>query len=175
MKKEFLFDSFASVMGNPKLSNPTFDAETNTMFVDVSMSNAEWKKKVAIKMEDRNLAKNFKFGVDKANVKVSFGYENDGFVLQNIKVEFDNKNLVATLDKSDFRPEKVAVTIENKKVAFNELQNPNLVDKYQVQALGYGESNQAKGLKYNDDLAPLLKNMKVTKPNPKKLAFCSSY
>ncbi len=171
MKKEFLFDSFSSVMGNPKLENPTFDAETNTMYVDVVMSNANWKKKVAVRMEDRNLAKNFKNSVDNVTSKVTFNYENDGFVLQNIEVGFEKNNLVATLNEKDFQPEKVAVTIENKKVAFNELQNPNLVDKYQVQALGYGESNQAKGLKYNDDLAPLLKNMKAEKANLKNWLF----
>ncbi len=170
-KKEYLFENFALVMGNPILSNPIFDAETNTMFVDVAMSNADWKKKVAIKMEDRNLAKNFKNSIDNATSKVTFEYENDEFILQNIEVEFEKNNLIATLDKSDFTPEKVAVIIENKKVAFNELQNPNLVDKYQVSALGYGESNQAKGLKYNDDLAPLLKNMKAEKPNPKNWLF----
>ncbi len=170
-KKEYLFDNFTLVMGNPILSNPIFDAETNTMFVDVAMSNAQWKKKVAIKMEDRNLAKNFKNNIYNTITRITFGYENDGFVLQNIELEFEDKNLVATLDKSDFKPEKVAVTIENKKVAFNELQNPNLVDKYQVSALGYGESNTAKGLKYNNDLTPMIKNLKSEKVDSKKWLF----
>jgi len=170
-KKEFLFENFANVMGNPELENPIFDAETNTMYVDVKMSNAEWKKKVAIKMDDRQIAKSFKNGIDKATSKVAFEYENGGFILKNIDIDFEDKNLVATLNQKDFKPEKVAVTIENKKVAFNELQNPNLVDKYQVSALGYRESNQAKGLKYNDDLTPLIKKMAVTKPNPKNWLF----
>ena len=203
-KKEYLFDNFASVMGDPKLSNPTFDAETETMFVDVSMSNAEWKKKVAIKMNDLSVAKSFKHEIEKVKAKVSFGYENDGFVLQNIEIATTKKDFkvikktrkvngffgesdeeytvnetidtidkvfVATLDKSDFKPQIVAVTIENKKVAFNELQNPNLVDKYQVQALGYGESNQAKGLKYNDDLTPMISKMATVAPNQKNWLF----
>ncbi|MDX9742522.1 MAG: caspase family protein [Arcobacteraceae bacterium] len=221
-KKEFLFESLALVMGNPKLSNPVFDAETNTMFVDVVMDGAEWKKKIAITIEDRQEAKNFKNSIEKIDAKVTFGYENDELVLQDIKIQNPDEMVLnlqdiekevpeqiertkivkgffadkeekyfetvivkkilkenvqipkiytATLDRTDFKPEKVAVTIENKKVAFNELQNPNLVDKYQVSALGYGESNQAKGLKYNDDLAPLLKNMKVEKPNPKNWLF----
>jgi hypothetical protein len=170
-KNEYLFDNFALVMGAPKLSNPVFDAETETMFVDVSMSNANWSKNVGIKMDDLSVAKALKNNINNATSKVTFEYENGAFVLKNIDIKFENKNLVATLNQKDFIPEKVAVTIENKKVAFNELQNPNLVDKYQVSALGYGESNTAKGLKYTDDLTPLISKMAVTQPNPKNWLF----
>jgi len=97
------------------------------------------------------------------------------------------KTYVATLTTSDFKPETVKVALKDTKVDFkapqgvklslqNEefklsLQNPNLVDKYQVQALGYGESNQAKGLKYNDDLAPMISKMATVAPNPKNWLF----
>ena len=199
-KKEFLFQNFVLTMGEPKLSNATYDPETSTMFVDVVMSNADWKKKVSILMNDRAKAKIFKDTIKKAPVKVAFEYENEAFILKNITIDFGTKSsqikkirvikgifsdsteeyfetvnepihLVAILADTDYKPERVAVTLENKKVAFNELQNPNLADKYQVQALGYGESNSAKGLKYDDDLAPLLKTMKAEKPNPKNWLF----
>jgi len=72
----------------------------------------------------------------------------------------------------------VKVAITDKKVEFDSaaqakltLQNPNLTDKYQVQALGYGESNTVKGLKYNDDLTPLISKMATTQPNPKNWLF----
>ncbi|MFA6396575.1 MAG: DUF1566 domain-containing protein, partial [Sulfurimonas sp.] len=157
-KKEFLFQNFVFVMGDPKLANATYDPETAMMFVDVSMSNAKWSKKVSIAMADRNQAKAFKNSVDNAKSTVTFAYENDAFVLKSIDVDFNSQTYVATLTDTDYKPERVAVTLENKKVAFNELQNPNLVDKYQVSALGYSDSASAKGLKYNDDLAPLVKS-----------------
>ncbi len=157
-KREFLFNNLVLVMGTPKLSNPVFDADTNTMFVDLEMSNADWKKKVAIKMEDRSLAKNFKNSIDKATSKVTFGYENDGLVLQNIEVGFEQNQLIATLSEKDFRPESVSIAL---------LQNSNSI----VLNIAYNESNQVKGLKYNDDLAPLLKNMKAEKQNPKNWLF----
>jgi hypothetical protein len=171
MKKELIFANFTNVMGRPILKNQTFDAETKTMYADISMDNANWTKKVAIKIEDRNLAKNFKLNIQNAISKVKFAYENESFVVQDINIEFENKNLVALLDNSEYKPEKVAVTIENKKVAFNELQNPNLVDKYQVSALGYSESSQAKGLKYDDDLTPIVNNLKPSNINNNKWLF----
>ncbi len=170
-KKEFLFQNFVFVMGEPKLSNATYDPETATMFVDVSMSGAQWNKKVGISMADRTQAKAFKNSVNDAKSSVTFGYENDAFVLKSIDVDFNAKKYIATLTDTDYKPERVAVTIENKKVAFNELQNPNLGDKYQVQALGYGESSSAKGLKYTDDLSPMISKMATVAPNPKNWLF----
>jgi hypothetical protein len=170
-KKEFLFQNFALVMGEPKLTNATYDPETATMFVDVSMSSAQWSKKVGIAMADRNQAKAFKNSVNDAKSTVTFAYENDAFVLKNIDVDFNSQSYIATLTDTDYKPERVAVTLENKKVAFNELQNPNLVDKYQVSALGYSDSASAKGLKYNDDLAPLVKSIKQSPIDPKKWLF----
>ena len=162
-KKEYLFENFSLVMGEPKLENPIFDAETNTMFVDVVMSNAEWKKNIGIKMEDRNLAKNFKKSIDNVTSKVSFGYENDGFILQNFEVEFEKNNLVATLSEKDFKPEKIVVALQG----VSHIQNPNLI----VPNIIYGESNQAKGLKYNNDLTPLIKNLATSKVDTKKWLF----
>ena len=173
-KKEFLFQNFALVMGEPKLSNATYDPETSTMFVDVNMSTAKWFKKVSITMADRNQAKAFKNSVDDAKSTVTFAYENDAFVLKSIDVDFASQQYVATLTDTDYKPERVAVTLETKKVAFNELQNPNLVDKYQVSALGYSDSASAKGLKYTDDLAPLVTKVAQAPIDPKKWLFAIS-
>ena len=173
-KKEFLFQNFALVMGEPKLANATYDPETATMFVDVSMSGAQWSKKVGIAMADREQAKAFKNSVNDAKSSVTFAYENDAFVLKSIDVDFNSQSYIATLTDTDYKPQRVAVTLENKKVAFNELQNPNLVDKYQVSALGYSDSASAKGLKYNDDLAPLVAKVAQAPIDPKKWLFAIS-
>lgn len=100
-KKEYLFGNFGFVMGEPKLSNPVYDAETNTMFVEVSMSNAKWNKKVGIMMKDRSAAKAFKDTIQAANSTVTFAYENDAFVLKSIEVDFASKKYVATLTQTD--------------------------------------------------------------------------
>ena len=170
-KKEFLCENFATIMGNPVLSNPMFDAETSTMYLDVTMDNANWNKKIGIKIENLALAKALKYDISSALATLTFDYADAAFILRNIDINFQNNKLTATLNNNDFQPEKVAVTIENQKIAFNELQNPNLVDKYQVSALGYGESNSAKGLSYNDDLKPLVNNMATTPANGNKWLF----
>jgi hypothetical protein len=183
--------SFLAVMKSVEIKNASYDAETETMYVTVKATNADFEKKASFKVP-LSEAKEFKENLDKQKVEMAFDYKNSGFVLNNIAIQnnistTEPKTYVATLTTSDFKPETVKVALKDTKVDFkapqgvklalqNEefklsLQNPNLTDKYQVQALGYGESNQAKGIKYNDDLAPLLKNMKVEKPNPKNWLF----
>ncbi|MFA6396438.1 MAG: DUF1566 domain-containing protein, partial [Sulfurimonas sp.] len=157
-KKEFLLQAFSEVMGVPIITNSVYDPETDTMFVSISMSNAEWKKKIAITIKDRNEARELSRRLTEYKSMVEVNVKNDTFVFESIKIANGSKQYQATLSETEYKPQRVAVTLENKKVAFNELQNPNLVDKYQVSALGYSDSASAKGLKYNDDLAPLVKS-----------------
>jgi hypothetical protein len=170
-KKEFLLQAFSEVMGVPIITNSVYDPETDTMFVSISMSNAEWKKKIAITIKDRNEARELSRRLTEYKSMVEVNVKNDTFVFESIKIANGSKQYQATLSETEYKPQRVAVTLENKKVAFNELQNPNLVDKYQVSALGYSDSASAKGLKYNDDLAPLVKSLKQAPIDPKKWLF----
>lgn len=163
IKKELLFKNFGIVMGSPILKNPIFDAETKTMYADISMDNANWSKKVAIKIEDRNLAKDFKLNIQNAISKVKFAYENESFVVQDINIEFQNKNLVALLDSSGYKSEKLTIALQE----VPHLQNPNLI----VPTVSYSESSQAKGLKYDDDLTPIVNNLKPSGINNNKWLF----
>lgn len=169
--KEFLFQNFALVMGSPVISNPVFDAESDTMFVDLKMSNADWAKKVAIKISSRELARNFKQNIDKVEVKTVFGYQNNAFILQDISASLGSNNLIATLSADDFKPQKVEVVIKSDKVKFGEFQNPNLVDKYRVSALEYGESGAVKKEQFYDDLAPVLAGLSQKPIDNKKWIF----
>jgi uncharacterized caspase-like protein len=51
------------------------------------------------------------------------------------------------------------------------LQNPNLEDTYQVEALAYKDGQKIKGLDYNDDIPNLLTKYKKTKIDNKKWLF----
>jgi hypothetical protein len=183
--------SFLAVMKSVDIKNASYDAETETMYVTVKATNADFEKKASFKVPLAD-AKEFKENLDKQKVEMTFDYKNSGFVLNNIAIQnnmstTEPKTYVATLTTSDFKPETVKVALKDTKVDFkapqgvklalqNEefklsLQNPNLTDKYQVQALGYGDSNKAKGIKYNNDLTPMIKNLKAEKVNSKKWLF----
>ncbi|MDD2699366.1 MAG: caspase family protein [Arcobacteraceae bacterium] len=183
--------SFLAVMKSVDIKNASYDAETETMYVTVKATNADFEKKASFKVPLAD-AKEFKENLDKQKIEMAFDYKNSGFVLNNIAIQnnmstTEPKTYVATLTTSDFKPETVKVALKDTKVDFkapqgvklalqNEefklsLQNPNLTDKYQVQALGYGDSNKAKGIKYNNDLIPMIKNLKAEKVDSKKWLF----
>lgn len=168
-KHDIKLNDFRLVMGEPKLSNPIYDSETNTMFVDIFLSNGEWHKKVGVLLTDKEQARTFKQSVNEVKPSVIFNYENGLFGLQSVEMNFNKQKYIATLTDTNFKPEHITVTLENKKIALNELQNPNLEDKYQVYALGY-----TKGLNYNNDLETLVKDVKQAPLDPKKWLFAIS-
>jgi hypothetical protein len=151
------------------------------MYIDVATTGANYAKKVALKLEPED-ARAFKTNLSLQEPIIEFDYKNGAFSLKTIKFASSiggaKKEYIATLTDSDFKPETVKVTLSDKKVEFDSkaqakltLQNPNLTDKYQVQAMGYYESSNAKGLKYNDDLTPSINKLQGVKSDDKKWLF----
>ncbi len=172
--REFSAIALQNVMGALTLKKANYDAETKVMYVDISATNANWSKKVALPISDKAVAKSLKENLATADAIAEFELVDNNFVLKSIKIN----ETIATLTDTDFRPETVKVAIEDKKIAFDSksqakltLQNPNLVDRYQVQALGYGESANAKGQKFTDDLEPLIAKLKPSKEDKTKWLF----
>lgn len=121
-KKEYLLKNFALVMGEPIISNPVYNPETDTMFVNISMNNAEWKKKVAITIKERNEARELTKTLSEYQPIVEVSVQNDTFVFDSIKIIkkglLSSKKYQATLSEQDYKPEHIAVTLEDKKSRF---------------------------------------------------------
>ncbi|MDQ1340079.1 MAG: hypothetical protein QG567_1236 [Campylobacterota bacterium] len=188
--EEFSKVAFIEVMKGVKITDAKYDVENEIMYLKIAATNADFSKKASFKMAPME-AKNFKENLDTQWAAMEFGYENEGFVLKNIEVastkEVTKKNemvyekdkiFTATLTDIDFKPQTIKVALSDKKVEFDNqaeakltIQNPNLVDSYQVSALGYGESSQAKGKKYNDDIPELLTKIQPAAIDKKKWLF----
>ena len=175
------------IKGGAEIKDSSYDAEKETMYVTLKATNADFEKKVSFNVPFAD-ARDFKENLDKQKVKMAFDYQNNGYILNSIQInQYTPKTYIASLTTSDFKPEVVKVALKDEKIVFKapqsaklnlqsdtlalNLQNPNLVDKYQVQALGYSESNSAKGLKYNDDLTPIVKKLKGIKADQAKWLF----
>jgi hypothetical protein len=183
---QFIKLAFFAVMGEPYLINPRYDAETTTMYAELKTTGSDFSKLFSFQV-GLNEAKSFKENIDKIKPSISFEITNGSIVLKDAKANNSQKDFVAILTEKDYQPEKVQVVLQDAKVDFKanaiskldlqidtldlKLQNPNLTDKYQVQALGYGDSNKAKGIKYNNDLIPMIKNLKAEKVDSKKWLF----
>jgi len=170
-------NAFDVVMGGFKLEKRSYDAETSTMYLTMKAKQAKYSKKVTINIAPQN-AKTFVACLEDVDVTPSFNFEDNQIVLNSISTNFQGNSYVATLNAKDFKPEKIMVAIKDKKVKFNSakqmrlsLQNPNLKDTYQVEALAYKDGKKIRGVNYNDDIPTLLAKIKPTKRDNHKWLF----
>jgi hypothetical protein len=110
--------------------------------------------------------------------KPKFDFKDNQIVLKSIDAIYDNSTYIAKLSDKDFKPEKIVVAIKDKKVKFDSvkqmrlnLQNPNLKDTYQIEALAYKDGQRLQGINYNDDIPALLNKVQQTKIDNKKWLF----
>ncbi len=169
--EDAMIASFQTVMGGIKLSNAAYDAENQTMYIDLNATNASYGKRITIHVPLVE-AKAFKENLAQLNPTATFAFKSGALILKEIKVANKDKEYLAMLADKDFKPERVSVALKDKKVDFNlNLQNPNLIDRYQVQALGYSEAANLTRLGVKDDLTPLVAKMKATSKTPNKWLF----
>ncbi|MEA3228588.1 MAG: caspase family protein, partial [Campylobacterota bacterium] len=123
-------------------------------------------------------ARAFSENIEDVEAKPVFEFANNKITLKSIDAKYARESYRAILNSKDFIPEKIEVAIQEKKVKFESasqmrlsLQNPNLEDIYQVEALAYRDGKEIKGQKFDDDIPTLLSKVKATKIDPKKWLF----
>ncbi|MBI4746209.1 MAG: hypothetical protein HY786_06665, partial [Deltaproteobacteria bacterium] len=174
---EFTKEAFYEVMGEPVFGNLRYDAETEILYMDFTIANTDYKKNVTLKVPAQ-IAESIYENINLLSPLAIFTLEDNSIKLKEIKARYDKNIYVATLTDKQFQPEKIEVALKDTKVDFKadqqvnlKLQNPNLIDQYRVNAISYGESAQAYGKNYDDDLTPLVKSFPAKPIDPKKWLF----
>lgn len=175
--KQWQKNAFNVVMGGFEFQKRSYDAETQTMYLTMKAKMADYSKKVAIKVP-LSIARSFSENIKNVKANPVFDFKNNQIVLNRIEANYDGNTMLATLNSKDFKPENITVAIKDKKVKFDSasqmrlsLQNPNLKDTYQVEALAYKDGKEIKGVKFDDDIPSLLAKIKQTKVDSKKWLF----
>lgn len=109
VKKNFLFESFAQIMGIPILKNAFYDSETRDMYVTLIMSNCLWGKRVKINIINIALAKDFKTKLNEVKVDVTFDFENEEFIFDKVELEFGNNKFTAEESKEQEKQEVIKI------------------------------------------------------------------
>lgn len=174
---EFTKEAFYEVMGEPVFGNLRYDAEAEILHMDFTIANTDYKKSVTLKVPAQ-VAESIHKNINLLSPLAIFILEDNSIKLKEIKALYDRNIYVATLTDKQFVPEKIEVALKDTKVDFKadqqvnlKLQNPNLNDQYRVSAISYGESAQAYGKNYNDDLTPLVNGFPAKPIDPKKWLF----
>ena len=175
--REFTKHAFFVVMGHPVLKDAKYDPDNQVMYVTFQSSSSDYKKKIQLDVP-LSVAPAFKSKLSEAKPLGIFEMGEKGIILKSIQVIFDERDYVAQLTDTDYRPQKVTVALKDRQVDFaaqqevsdldRELQNPNLLDNtYRVTPISYQESGAAWGRDYQDDLAPLIQRAPAVQIDPR--------
>ncbi|MBL0709108.1 MAG: caspase family protein, partial [Sulfurimonas sp.] len=174
---KFQKGAFKTIMGGFKFEKRSYDVETGTMYVTMKANDANYSKKVSLKVSPSQ-AKAFSDNIKTVKAEPTFEFKNNLITLKSIKANYDGANYLAVLNSKDFKPEKISVAIKDTKVKFDSakqmrlsLQNPNLKDTYEIKALAYKDGKEIQGQSFDDDIPALLSKIKATKIDSKKWLF----
>jgi hypothetical protein len=147
------------------------------MYLTIKANRADYSKKIAVKVP-LSIAKDFATNLDEVIANPIFDFQPNQIVLTKIEAKYQGQTMLAQLNNTDFKPEKIMVAIQDKKANFNgikqldlTLQNPNLTDKYQIQALAYRDGKEIQGNSFDDDIPQLLAQVPQAKIDNRKWLF----
>lgn len=178
--QEFQEAAFKMITGGFEFEKRSYDAESNTLYLTVKAKRANFNKKISLHISPAQ-AQTFVADIKNVQSKVAFDFANNQVTLKAIDAVSASGTYAAVLDEKDFQPEKMVIVTNTKKVEFDsaqqmrlDLQNPNLKDTYQIEALAYKDGIQMKGSvnsSYNDDIPGLLSNAAQAKIDKRKWLF----
>jgi hypothetical protein len=180
--------AFASVMGVPYLDSVNYDAEHSVLYGDIKMSRSEYSQKIKLAIPSQ-IAEELYKDIKNIGIELTYNMLDTGKVsLMGVQLEHKDESYVAILTDESFEVDEIQVAINTKNLLLNakqmqvsdykanstvHLQNPNLVDQYQVSAITYvNDKERSVGqAEFNDDIPTLLKNTKARKVDNKRWLF----
>ena len=179
---------FTKLMGVPYLEKVDYDAETSRIYANLRLSNSKQIQKISVEVPREQAKLMFH---DPKNIKVDLSYQitaSDAISLQSITLNYDKNLYVASITEQAFKAETMQVKINTNKLELglkqidvaefsidenDYLQNPNLVDQYQISAVTYVDNKEREVGKaeFNDDIPTLLKKSKGRKVSNKRWLF----
>ncbi len=167
VKKMLMYDALNAVFGGFEIRNPKYNADKELMYVDMVAKKADYKKRIALKVPEGKIAKDFYDNINNIPVKAVFSIDNNALQLADVEAKRGVLTAKADLNAGEFiKPEPVEVVVKNT-VKFNEIsqkQNPNLVDTANVNIVVYEKTKDS----FKDDLPRLLAKSREAKPDNSK-------
>jgi len=177
--------AFKSVMGKPYLQKVSFDAENQRLYASIGLTRSTYSPKISVDISSERAKAIYQ---DMEHVAISLNYQikKQGKVrLTSVTLGHNNQSYQASLTNETYQPDSIQVVINSQKILKQAaqvkappykipskpiLQNPNLLDKYQINAITYVNNQQRKAGKpfFVDDIPSLLKAAQPRKVSNKR-------
>ncbi|MDV5168052.1 caspase family protein [Photobacterium rosenbergii] len=155
-KSQLVARAFRDVMGQPVVTTKSYDAENQQMHLLFKASNQNYQRDIVLNVPLEQ-AREVYNNIDQLDLALTYNYDQQQLELINISGSYQDNEFVGDVAKSQYKPEALSVVLESKadvSVPGLEMQNPNLIDSFEVDSrLSVADNTAA------DELKSLLANV----------------
>ncbi|RTR33205.1 caspase family protein [Shewanella atlantica] len=135
----FYGQAFQAVMGKPVFTPKSYDAERQVMFFDFKAETADYKHSVAVNVPQQQAKAVFN-AAELYEPQLHYEMEGDSLKLTAVSLKVGEETFKGSQTDESFQAESISVAlVDDKKIDTDgiqlKLQNPNLVDKFQLKAV----------------------------------------
>ncbi|MEJ6079242.1 caspase family protein [Vibrio sp. 1-Bac 57] len=150
---QFIAQAFKDVMGKPILTAKSYDAENQQMYVNFKASNQNYNRDIVLNVPKEKARDTFK-NIEHLDLVLIYGVSDSQIELVDIFATYQGDKFIGDIATTNYQPEAISVTLQStsKTLSTNDvqLQNPNLIDKFEVQSQltlsDKGDSDELQGL-----------------------------
>lgn len=134
-KLQLVARAFRDVMGKPIVTATSYDAENNQMHLLFKASNQDYQRNIVLNVPLEQ-AREVYANIEQLDLSLIYTYNNDQLELVNITGKYNKNQFSGDVAQSQYQPEALTVKL-NDKISESaqpqiEMQNPNLIDAFEV-------------------------------------------
>lgn len=164
---QFVAQAFRDVMGKPLLTAKSYDAENQKMYISFKSANQDYSRDIVLNVPKEKARDTYK-NIEAVDLSLVYSVSDTQIDLIDIYATYQQDKFIGDIATTNYQPEAMSVTLQSGSINVDDikLQNPNLVDKFEVDSqLILSETGNA------DELQGLLANLTPAEEDKSKWFF----
>lgn len=134
---QFVAQAFRDVMGKPVLTAKSYDAENQKMYVNFKSANQNYNRDIVLNVPTDKARETYK-NIERLDLALIYSVSDSQIELVDIAATYQNNKFIGDIATTNYQPETITVTLQSNSATLGadaiQLQNPNLIDKFEVQS-----------------------------------------
>jgi len=134
---QFVAQAFRDVMGKPILTAKSYDAENQKMYVNFKSANQDYNRDIVLNVPKENARDTYK-NIEILDLALIYSVSDSQIELVDIVATYQDDKFIGDIATTNYQPETITVTLQPNSATLGvdgiQLQNPNLIDKFEVQS-----------------------------------------
>lgn len=134
---QFVAQAFRDVMGKPVLTAKSYDAENQKMYVNFKSANQDYNRDIVLNVPTEKARETYK-NIEMLDLALIYSVSDSQIELVDILATYQDDKFIGDIATTNYQPEAITVTLQSNSATLGvdgiQLQNPNLIDKFEVQS-----------------------------------------